>query len=674
MINVAETLLTGRCGSVLTDTGQTPNFSFDSGTPQGAPESAFFFCIALEPLLIKLKMCPTIEKIEIPSRLFPTNRETLEGVAFADDASEFIKATGQNLSNFKLILDNFFRMTCLGINVEKTTIIPIAAGNNVDFIRSIEESGFSVDSKFKLLGYKIDNKLEKLHENIECVMEKLTKISSFWSKFKLSLPGRINIYKCYMLSNINFICSVIPTRKSDFDKIDQKCFNFVNGDMQTSFKKAFSPISDGGLGLIHSYDFCIANRVGLFKRSLMSDDTWALVMKNACHGSDPFYIDAQSPILIENPHASLIAKAYDAFYTSYIGSGMNIVNAPVFDDYRFLRDENDLPLPSQDFLTDGINENNPKALADIRLSDLLEENSLSCKSRNALEVGCNLFLNMPQYFRIKNFTEHNVLKKRLQLPTRAIPIFIFFGSTEKGSKKYRIIMEKEKNSYSPGEPIKTRYRNLNNELNTAENIRTIGALGNEINTPLYTLDKFRDRNFFSTLKLNFIWNHQRDKFARFLFSRLLFGNQIENFNDLYNGCCLPCKRANIRPVPRDSIYHLILTCKPFNSCINAIQQDITAIHANFKLYEFLIGTSDVQLQYVLLINVLSLLVINFSHTYRKSTPCPTPAIIRSYINKFLNDFSSSNRKFRLIIDRIVQKNNLPKNNCIHPQHLAPFYP
>ena len=33
MINIAETLLTGRHGSVLTDTGQTQNFSFDSGTP-----------------------------------------------------------------------------------------------------------------------------------------------------------------------------------------------------------------------------------------------------------------------------------------------------------------------------------------------------------------------------------------------------------------------------------------------------------------------------------------------------------------------------------------------------------------------------------------------------------------------------------------------------------------
>ena len=157
-----------------------------------------------------------------------------------------------------------------------------------------------------------------------------------------------------------------------------------------------------------------------------------------------------------------------------------------------------------------------------------------------------------------------------------------------------------------------------------------------MNVPLYTQDKFRDRNFFSTLNLNFIWNYQREKFAKFLFSRLLFGNQIENFNDLYNGCCLPCKRESIRPVPRDSIYHLILTCEPFSRCINAVKQDIIAIHADFKLHEYLVGTLGIQL----LINVISLLVIKFSHSYRKCNPCPTPAIIRSYINKFLHDFSS----------------------------------
>ena len=62
-------------------------------------------------------------------------------------------------------------------------------------------------------------------------------------------------------------------------KLDQMCFNFVNGDMQTSFKKAFSPISDVGLDLIHSHDFCIANRVGILKMSLMSEETWAMIWK-----------------------------------------------------------------------------------------------------------------------------------------------------------------------------------------------------------------------------------------------------------------------------------------------------------------------------------------------------------------------------------------------------------
>ena len=69
--------------------------------------------------------------------------------------------------------------------------------------------------------------------------------------------------------------------------------------MQTTFVKVFSPISDGGLDIVHSHNFCIANRVGIFKKSLISKDAWAMVMKNEGHGFDPFYIDVQSPILSE---------------------------------------------------------------------------------------------------------------------------------------------------------------------------------------------------------------------------------------------------------------------------------------------------------------------------------------------------------------------------------------
>ena len=69
--------------------------------------------------------------------------------------------------------------------------------------------------------------------------------------------------------------------------------------------------------------------------------------------------------------------------------------------------------------------------------------------------------------------------------------------------------------------------------------------------------------------------------------------------------------------------NLILTCKPFSSCINAIQHDIIAIHANF--YEFLIGTSDVQLQYILHKCTLSPSYQLFTnlHTYHTLTKSAT---------------------------------------------------
>ena len=194
ILNITKTLQSGRCGSILTEDGHSPTFNFLSGIAQGAPESAYLFCIGLEPLLIKLKMCPSIEKIRILDQALNIN-DTLEGIAFADDASEFMLATPNNLINFKSILNDFFRISDLGVNLEKTAIVPLAQGNNEDFLSSIRDEGFVIETKFKLLGYIIDNKLEYLRENVLKVLDKLTNICSFWNKFNLSVPGRVAIYK-----------------------------------------------------------------------------------------------------------------------------------------------------------------------------------------------------------------------------------------------------------------------------------------------------------------------------------------------------------------------------------------------------------------------------------------------------------------------------------------------
>ena len=107
------------------------------------------------------------------------------------------------------MLNIFFRKSCLGINVEKTTIIPNAARNNVDFIRSIEEWGFSVDSKFKILDYKIDKKyLRSFMKILNLLLKNLIKYrpSGANSNFLYIL----NVYKCYMLSKLYVLRDSAP--------------------------------------------------------------------------------------------------------------------------------------------------------------------------------------------------------------------------------------------------------------------------------------------------------------------------------------------------------------------------------------------------------------------------------------------------------------------------------
>ena len=104
MLKIAKTLLTSRIGSIITEEGLTPSFDFDAGTGHPAPESCYLFLIALEILLVKLKLCRALERVIVPSTIGEIGVETLDDVFF------FLKATRQNLFNVILILNNFLEL------------------------------------------------------------------------------------------------------------------------------------------------------------------------------------------------------------------------------------------------------------------------------------------------------------------------------------------------------------------------------------------------------------------------------------------------------------------------------------------------------------------------------------------------------------------------------------
>jgi hypothetical protein len=120
-----------------------------------------------------------------------------------------------NLLWIKNILEEFGNMSGLVCNVEKTVLLPIGINHLVD--ARIQGLGFSIAETVTILGLKI-NRNGFTDDNLLSIMEKI----SFWSPFNLSLPGRINIAKTMLYSQINYFGCVLPIADdmiAEYDKL-----------------------------------------------------------------------------------------------------------------------------------------------------------------------------------------------------------------------------------------------------------------------------------------------------------------------------------------------------------------------------------------------------------------------------------------------------------------------
>ena len=73
--------------------------------------------------------------------------------------------------------------------------------------------------QIKLLGLEIDKKLENLKECHTDTILKMTRVVNFWDRFFLSLPGRINIAKTFLLSQLSYTGCIISTEPAKMKTI-----------------------------------------------------------------------------------------------------------------------------------------------------------------------------------------------------------------------------------------------------------------------------------------------------------------------------------------------------------------------------------------------------------------------------------------------------------------------
>ena len=141
----------------------------------------------------------------------------------------FLKASEKKLKLCLRILQWFYEISGLKINIKKTKVIRIGSIRETDR-RYCKENNLDWVSKFDALGitYDILNMHNLTEININGKFAKMMHLIQSWSKRNITPLGRIKVLKGLILSKITHILISLPAPNEDtFKSIEKMCIDFI---------------------------------------------------------------------------------------------------------------------------------------------------------------------------------------------------------------------------------------------------------------------------------------------------------------------------------------------------------------------------------------------------------------------------------------------------------------
>ena len=108
----------------------------------------------------------------------------------------------RTLTKVKEVLDKFGALSGLCCNIEKRVLVPI--GKIEAISQDIVDLGFEIKNKALILGLELSNENNITDNAVNKIIEKINSEVNRWERFNLSLPGRINIAKSMLYSQVNY--------------------------------------------------------------------------------------------------------------------------------------------------------------------------------------------------------------------------------------------------------------------------------------------------------------------------------------------------------------------------------------------------------------------------------------------------------------------------------------
>ena len=241
------------------------------GCRQGDPVSPYIFVICAEILGIAISENKNIEGLTI----FGYEHKISQ---YADDTTLITKNCKKCLNRVLDTLKDFHLVSGLKVNIEKTKVVQLGVARDGRMI-GLENGKLELTNEFVLLGIHFNtNELNKITDN-NCKLKfpKMRKILRQWKRRRLTLNGKISVFKSLASSMITHTLLSLPDPSPPLlDELEQITNDFLWGTKPPKFRKEILeyPHELGGLQLHNPKRFSSSLKLTWLRRIILTDSGW----------------------------------------------------------------------------------------------------------------------------------------------------------------------------------------------------------------------------------------------------------------------------------------------------------------------------------------------------------------------------------------------------------------